>query len=62
MIETTLSDMSFVPLQQFHSMASNENLQIGTAAQAPTYVFITGANPDVKLPSFQLGGINPISL
>ena len=54
--------MSSIPLQQTYSMAANKNLQTSTATQAPTYVFITGANPDVKLPSFQFGGFDPMSL
>ena len=54
--------MSSVPLQQTYSMASNKNLQTSTATQAPTYVFITGPNPDVKLPNFQFGGFDPMSL
>ena len=43
-------------------MANNNNSQNGSSTQAPTYVFITGANPDVKLPSFQFGGFDPSTL
>ena len=62
-IKIILSDMSFVPLQQPNLMASNnQNAHTSTTTLAPIYVFITGANPDVKLPSFQFRGFDPMSL
>jgi hypothetical protein len=41
---------------------ANNNKTAQTSSQAPTYVFITGANPDVKLLSFQFGGFDPMTL
>ena len=43
-------------------MASISKITQSTAAQVPACIFITGANPKVKLPNFQFGGFDPNSL
>ena len=53
-----------VPLQKVNSMATNKQIatMVKAAAPAPTYAFVTGASPKVKLPSFQFGSFDPNSL